>query len=60
MAKYEVLIVSGVKLQDQRWRKYPEKNWEGDIPKPKKQLVGVSTQFKKGKSGRKTKSTLKK
>ena len=60
MAKYEVLIVSGVKLQDQRWRKYPEKNWEGDIPKPKKQLVGVATQFKKGKSGKKTKSTLKK
>ena len=60
MAKYELLIVSGVKRDNQRWRRYPEKNWESDIPKPKKQLVGVATQFKKGESGRKTKTTLKK
>ena len=60
MAKYELLIVSGVKLQNQRWRNYPKENWESDIPKLKKQLVGVATQFKKGKSGRKTKATLKK
>ena len=60
MARYKLLIVPEVKLDNQRWRKYPEKNWESDIPKPKKQLVGVATQFKKGKSGRKTKATLKK
>ena len=60
MATYKLLIVPEVKLDNQRWRKYPEKNWESDIPKPKKQLVGVATQFKKGKSGRKTKATLKK
>ena len=60
MGRYKLLIVPEVKLDNQRWRKYPEKNWESDIPKPKKQLVGVATQFKKGKSGRKTKATLKK
>ena len=45
-------------LDHQRWRKYPQKNWVNEIPKPKKQLVGVKTQFKKGRTGRKVKATL--
>ena len=56
-ARYRLLI-DGVRQESQRWRRYPEENWAKDIPKPKKQLVGVKTQFKKGKSGRKTKATL--
>ena len=56
-ARYRLLI-DGVRQESQRWRRYPEENWAKDIPKPKKQLVGVKTQFKKGQSGRKTKATL--
>ena len=59
-AQYKLLIVPGILPEHQRWRKYPDKNWEHEIPKPKKQLVGVKTQWKKGQSGRKTKATLQK
>ena len=58
MARYKILCVEGVMLDHQRWRKYPQKNWVHEIPKPKKQLVGVKTQFKKGRTGRKVKATL--
>jgi hypothetical protein len=57
-ARYRLLCVDGVRQESQRWRRYPEENWAEDIPKLKKQMVGVKTQFKKGKSGRKTKATL--
>ena len=57
-AKYRILIVPDVIPAQQRWRKYPDETWENEIPKPKKQLVGVETQWKKGESGRKTKATL--
>lgn len=58
MAKYTILCLQGVLSTEQRWREYPDKNWINEIPKPKKQLIGVETQWKKGKSGRKTKATL--
>ena len=58
MARYKILCVEGVMLDHQRWRKYPQENWVHEIPKPKKQLVGVKTQFKKGRTGRKVKATL--
>ena len=45
-------------ISKQRWRRYPTENWAHKIPKTKKQLVGVNTQFKKGKSARKLKPTL--
>ena len=45
-------------ISKQRWRRYPQENWADEIPKAKKQLVGVNTQFKKGKSARKLKPTL--
>ena len=57
-ATYKLLFIPGVPTAEQRWRNYPERNWSDDIPKLKKQLVGVKTQFKKGQSGRKTKATL--
>mgnify|MGYP001279755294 CR=1 FL=1 len=54
-AKYEVLVsANGVTASNERWREYPEKNWENEIPKAKKQLVGVNTRWKKGESGRKS------
>ena len=50
-ARYRILV-EGVRQESQRWRRYPEENWSDHIPKPKKQLVGVQTQWKKGQSGR--------
>ncbi len=60
-AQYKILIGSNqnqLLKRDERWRRYPKENWEHEIPKPKKQLVGVKTQWKKGVSGRKIKATL--
>jgi hypothetical protein len=57
-AKYKILAFAKLPRNEERWRLYPEMNWEKEIPKQKKQLVGVKTQWKKGKSGRKLKTTL--
>ena len=60
-ARYKILCLQETLFKHERWRGYPEKNWEHEIPKPKKQLVGVETQWKKGQSGRKKpKATLSK
>ena len=62
-ATYKILIRSSqipLMKGEERWRMYPEKNWTHEIPKPKKQLVGTKTQWKKGQSGRKIKATLQK
>jgi hypothetical protein len=58
MAKYKLLFVNDIFPSEERWKKYPEENWAHEIPKRKKQLVGVKTQWKKGQSGRKKKPTL--
>ena len=55
-ATYKLLV--DISEREERWRQYPERNWADEIPKPKKQMVGVKTQWKKGKSGRKIKATL--
>ena len=60
MAKYKLLFLKDIFPSEERWKKYPEENWAHEIPKRKKQLVGVTTQWKKGQSGRKTKATLQK
>ena len=59
-AKYKLFVGTNLKKEEERWRRYPDENWAHEIPKPKKQLVGVETQWKKGESGRKTKATLQK
>ena len=59
-AKYKLFVGTNLKKEEERWRRYPDENWAHEIPKPKKQLVGVETQWKKGQSGRKTKATLQK
>ena len=53
MAKYKILTLRHIQHEHQRWRDYPDKNWDHEIPKAKKSLVGVSTRFTKGISGRK-------
>ena len=58
MAEYKLLFTDDCLSTEMRWIKYPEENWAHEIPKRKKQLVGVKTQWKKGQSGRKTKPTL--
>ena len=56
MTKYKVLTMQFIPDEHQRWRKYPEKNWAHEIPKPSKQQIGTATQWKPGQSGRKDKS----
>ena len=59
-AKYKLFVGTNLKKEEERWRRYPDENWAHEIPKPKKQMIGVETQWKKGQSGRKTKATLQK
>ena len=47
MNRYRLLFIKEVHREHQRWRKYPEKNWEHDIPKIKDYAVGRRTRFKK-------------
>ena len=37
--------------QEERWRKYPNKNWEHECPDRPKNLVGKDSRWKKGVSG---------
>ena len=43
--KYKVLY-SVVSQNEERWRKYPEKNWKHECPKAPNNLVGKDTRFK--------------
>ena len=43
--KYKVLY-SVVPPKDERWRKYPDKNWKDECPKAPNNLVGKDTRFK--------------
>ena len=43
--KYKVLY-SVVPQKDERWRKYPGKNWKDECPKAPNNLVGKGTRFK--------------
>ena len=48
MNTYELLINSELIPQfRQRWRRYPDENWEHEIPKVKDYAVGKKTRFKK-------------
>ena len=48
MNTYELLINSELAPQSkQRWRRYPDQNWEHEIPKVKDYAVGRKTRFKK-------------
>ena len=51
MNTYELLINSELAPQSkQRWRRYPNENWEHEIPKVKDYAVGKETRFKKSKN----------
>ena len=53
MTKYEVLALTNLPKDKQRWLKYPKMNWVSDIPKAKGLTIGKNTRFKKGQSARK-------
>ena len=51
MNTYELLINSQLAPQSkQRWRRYPDENWEHEIPRAKDYAVGRETRFKKSKN----------
>ena len=47
MNRYKLLWVKGVFLHEMRWKRFPNENWEHEIPKIKDYIVGRKTQFKK-------------
>ena len=48
--KYKMLY-SVVPQKDERWRKYPDKNWKDECPKAPNNLVGKDTRFKSHPNG---------
>ena len=47
MNKYKLLWVDDVRHDKMRWKRYPNENWEHEIPKVKDYIVGRETRFKK-------------
>ena len=45
------MLYSVVPQKDERWRKYPEKNWKHECPKAPNNLVGKNTRFKSHPKG---------
>ena len=52
MATYKVLITPDLNPREMRWLRYPDENWEHEIPRSKTK-IGIKTRFK-------SKTTLKK
>ena len=52
MATYKVLITPDLNPREMRWLRYPDENWEHEIPRSKTR-IGIKTRFK-------SKTTLKK
>ena len=47
MNRYKLLWVDGVLHSEMRWKRYPDENWEHEIPRAKDYAVGRETRFKK-------------
>ena len=45
MATYKVLITPDLNPREMRWLRYPDENWDQDIPR-RKTRVGLETRFK--------------
>ena len=51
---YKILFgIKSLTKEKEKWRRYPDENWEKDIPKSKGMTIGIKTRWKKGQSGRK-------
>ena len=48
--QYKLLFIERVPHHEMRWKDYPNKNWEHEIPRAKNTLVGKKTRFKKKSS----------
>ena len=48
MNRYKILCLQNTHV-DERWKRYPDENWEHEIPHNKNQLIGVEKRFKKNK-----------
>ena len=46
MATYKILITPDLNEKEMRWLRYPQENWDGDVPKSKNNQVGIDTRFK--------------
>jgi len=46
MATYKILITPDLNHREVRWLKYPDKNWEHEIPRSKTK-IGIKSRFKK-------------
>lgn len=46
MNKYKLLWVDGVFHHKMRWKRYPNENWDHEVPKVKDYAVGRGTRFK--------------
>ena len=46
---YKLLWCGGALHSEMRWKRYPDENWEQEIPKVKDYIVGRETRFKKSK-----------
>ena len=53
MTKYKILALTDLPKDEQRWLKYPGRDWISDIPKSRGLTIGKDTRWKKGQSGRK-------
>ena len=47
MNRYRLLFIEGVNRDEKRWKRYPDDNWENEIPRIKNFSVGKGTRFKK-------------
>ncbi len=50
MHRYRLLFIEGVRRDEKRWKRYPDENWEHEVPKVKDFSVGRKTRFKKSKN----------
>ena len=50
MNKYKLLWITGVRHLEMRYKRYPDENWEHEVPCKKNNMVGRKTRFKKSKS----------
>ena len=47
MNKYKLLWITGVMHLEMRYKRYPDENWEHEVPCKKNNMVGRGTRFKK-------------
>lgn len=57
-SKYKILAIRELTKEQQKWRRFPQENWEKDIKRIANYSIGMKTKWVPGTSGRKLKTTL--